>query len=229
MCNTYIHILFYYLVLSKTQWSAVVTGRYMMTMMVLLCYVNLSGMSLECTVIVLMNNLLLDGQFCTDSVDVQQNGRDQIGHYRLAIIPRLNFTCNGRITSIRARVRFDDSEDRIDYPFFQVWRQAVNTTYNKIGEVHLQSDDQVIEVRDNVLVATIILTGNNTIEVQSGDVVGYYHPLQSRYQVRTIRTDGYIQYQFSGLHELIDLNNIIDIDDRRQPLIQFTIGKCYSF
>ena len=34
------------LALGKTQRSAVVTGRCMITMMVLLCYVNLSGMSL---------------------------------------------------------------------------------------------------------------------------------------------------------------------------------------
>ena len=175
-----------------------------------------------------MNNSLLGGQFCTDSVDVQQSSNSQIGFNRLAIIPRLNFTCNGIITSIRARVNVDNNQDSIDYPFFQVWRQVVNTTYNKIDEVQLQSDDQVIEVRNNVLVATIILTGNNTMEVQSGDVVGYYHPPQSRYRVRTIETEGYILYQFSGSHESVDLNNIIDSDDRRQPLIQFTIGKCYS-
>ena len=42
------------------QSSTLVTGRYIMiTMMVLLCYVNLSDMSLECIVIVLMNNSLL--------------------------------------------------------------------------------------------------------------------------------------------------------------------------
>ena len=113
----------------------------MITMMVLLCYVNLSGMSLECIVIILMNNLPLGGQFCTDSVDIQQSGNNQIGRNRLAIIPRFNFTCNGIITSIRARVNVDNNEGRIDYPFFEVWRQAVNTTYNKIGEVQLQSDD----------------------------------------------------------------------------------------
>ena len=48
------------------QWSTLVTARYMITMMVLLCYVNLSGMSLECVVIVLMNNSLLGGQEGTD-------------------------------------------------------------------------------------------------------------------------------------------------------------------
>ena len=56
------------------QWNGPVTRRYMITMMVLLCYFNLSGMLLEYIVIVLMNNSLLDGQFCTDYVDVQQNG-----------------------------------------------------------------------------------------------------------------------------------------------------------
>ena len=121
---------------------------------------------------------------------------------------------------------FDNSRD--EYPFFQVWRQTVNTTYNKIGEVQLQSDDQVNEVRNNVFVVNILLTGNSTIEVQSGDVVGYYHPPDARYRVRTIQTDGYILYQFSGSHDSVDLNNIIDNDNYRQPLIQFTIGEWLS-
>ena len=225
MCSyTYIHVLFYYLVVSKTQWSVLTTGRYMITIMVLLCYVNLSGMSLECIVIVLMNNSLLGGQFCTDYVDVQQNGQNQINRNRLAIIPRLNFTCNGTITSIRARVRFNDNEDRTDYPCFQVWRQAVNATYNKIGQVQLKPDDQVTGSGNN-RIANIILIGDNTIEVQSGDVVGYYHPSQSRYRVRTIQTRGYILYQFRVSPESVDLSNSMRNDDRLQPLIQFTIGK----
>ena len=218
--------MFCYLVSSKSQWNAVVIGRCMITMMVLLCYVNLSGMSLECIVIVLMNNSLLGGQFCTDSVDIQQGGSNQIGRNRLAIIPRLNFTRNVRITSIRARVQFDNN--RIEYPFFQIWRPSSTDplVHNKIGEVQLK-DNQVFLDNGNFRVANITLTGNNTKEVQSGDVVGYYHPPDARYRVRTIQTDGYILYQFSGSHESVDLNNIIDINDRRQPLIQFTIGKRY--
>ena len=194
----------------------------MITMMVLLCYVNLSGMSLECIVIVLMNNSLLGGQECTDYVDVLQPGNNITDHNRTAIIPRLNFTCNGRITSIRAKVFVDNNQ--INYPFFQVWRLAVDSTtiYNKISEVQL-SDDQVTG-SGNPRTATITLTGNNTIEVQSGDVVGYYHPPQSRYRVRTIQTRGYIQYRFNGSHDSVDLNNNIGRNDQRQPLIQFTIG-----
>ena len=165
-----------------------------------------------------MNNLLLGGQECTDYVNIQQNTNNVVGQNRQAIIPRLNFTCNGRITSIRARVSF---VVRISYPFFQVWRAALvgSTTYNKISEVQLPHT-----VIFDEGVVTFDLT-DSAIEVQSGDTVGYYHPPDSR-RVRDIRTDGYILYQFSGLHESVDLNNSIAIDDNRQPMIQFTIGKC---
>ena len=219
--------LFIVLALSRAQWTALVTGRYMITMMVLLCYVNLSGMSLECIVIVLMNNSLLGGQECTDSVDVQQIGNNVLRHGRLAIFPRLNFTCNGRITSITAGVWFDDVDYRNSYPYFQVWRaeSVKSTIYNKISEVQLQLDDQETGSGDYQATNTI-LTGNNTMEVQSGDVVGFYHPADTDYRVMTIKTDGYILYQFTGSHESVNLNIADDSDNKRQPLIQFTIGKC---
>ena len=41
-------VLFIALALRRTQWTTLVTGRYMITMMMLLCYVNLSGMPFEC-------------------------------------------------------------------------------------------------------------------------------------------------------------------------------------
>ena len=198
----------------------------MITMMVLLCYVNLSGMLLECIVIILVNNSLLGGQECTDSDDILQPGDDLTGHNRLAIIPRLNFTCNGRITSIRIRLWFE--EERSNYPFFQMWRAASvgSTTYNKIGEVQLQSDDQVTSVSSTTQIATITLTGNNTIEVQSGDVVGYCHPPNARLRVITRGTDGYILYQFNRSSDSVDLNNAVGSYNEQQPVIQFTIGKC---
>ena len=199
-------------------------------MMVLLCYVNLSGMSLESIVrinlIVLMNNSLLGGQECTDYADVQQDGDSELYNSRLAILPRLNFTCNGRITNIRARVSYFGYNDIKNSPYFQVWRHIVNTTtYNKIGEVQLQSDSQVTFGSNNYREANITLTSNNTIEFQSGDVVGYYHPSNSRYHVRDIATDGYTRYRFNGPNEnSVDLTNRIAISHLSQPLLQFLIG-----
>ena len=176
---------------------------------------------------IIMSNSLLGGQFCTDYVDIQPNGDSAIGRNRLAIVPHLNFTCNGRITSITAKLWFSDESG--DYPFFQVWRAASvsSTVYKKIREIQLQPNLQITSGNhDKIKIATIILTGNNTIEVQTGDVVGYYHPPGAHYRVRTIQTDGYILYQFNGSHESVDLKNAIDNNVRQQPLIQFTIGKC---
>ena len=179
-------------------------------------------------VIVLTNNSLLGGQRCTDSVDIQQAGII-IGRDRLAIIPRLNFTCDGRITSIRARV-FLSTVTRNDYPFFQVWRPVPtgSTVYNKIDEVQLQSDDQVIRGSNNFNETNIILTGDNTIEFQSGDVVGYYHPPQSRYQVVNMYGfgNGYVLYRFDGspAPNSVGLSERDDRSDFYQPLLQFSIG-----
>ena len=166
-----------------------------------------------------MNNSLLGGQICTDYVNIQQRG-DNIIDPGLSIIPRLNFTCNGRITGIRARLWFYSSAR--DYPVFQVWRQVVGSTmYNKIDEVQLQSDDEVTRGINGYWEGNINLTSNKALEVQSGDVVGYYHPPNPRYRVSTIRTDGYILYRFSESHESVDLNNG---HNYYQPLLQFTIG-----
>ena len=114
-----------------------------------------------------------------------------------------------------------------NYPFFQVWRPVSvgSTIFNKVGEVPLQSNDELSEVSNFTQIATIVLTDNNTMEVQSGDIVGYYHPPQSIYQVRALSTEGYRIYQFNGSSESVDLNNYVEIDDNRKPLIQFTIGK----
>ena len=174
-----------------------------------------------------MNNPLLGGQQCTDYVDIWQRGNVVIGGDRLAITPRLNFTCNGRITSISARVLFEEENSK--YPFFQVWRPASvgSTVYNKIDEIQLQLEDQLYVIDYNVRLATIILTDNNTVEFQSGDVVGYYHPFNARFRVITRRTNGYRVYEFTGIHESVELNNTFDNDNYfLQPLIQFTIGKC---
>ena len=205
----------------------------MITMMVLLCYVNLSGMSLESMVIVLMNNLLLGGQFCTIVDNLLQPGLERAGWNRVIITPRFNFTCDGRITSIRLRVFFE--EERSNYLRFQVWRQVSSIIYKKIGEVQLQPDDQfdgIYGVTGQVgihrqRIANIKLTSNNTIEFQSGDVVGYYHPPDPRYSIVTAQLDGYVWYEFGGTpQQYLNFHYLLADGDRRLPLIQVTIGKC---
>jgi len=163
---------------------------------------------------------------CTDFVDIQQNGDHQFGRNRLAIIPRLNFTCNGRIINIRAKVT--SNSNRNAFPSLQVWRVSSFglVTYNRIGETQLQSDDQMISGSNSFLETNTTLTGDDRIEFQSGDVIGYYHPPDSRYQVRDIKTDGYFLYRFDELPppNPVNLNEANNMFNFRQPLIQFMIG-----
>ena len=109
-----------------------------------------------------------------------------------------------------------------------MWRPSStsSTTYNRIGEIQLTHNQ--VTCGGTYRTAYIILTGNNTIEVQSGDVVGYYRKSFSRYRLRTIQTDGYIMYEFDGLNATtsVNLSSADHYINERQPLIQFTIGKC---
>ena len=165
---------------------------------------------------------------CTDPVNIQQDGDSQSARNRLAIFPRLNFTCDGRITNIRAEVIRSNSRD--DPLSFQVWRSSSpgSMTYNRISEVLLQSDNQVTIRRSDFYDANIVLTGNSRIEFQSGDIVGYFHPNDARYSVRDIRTDEYVLYRFDGSPSptSVDLSTRDAMINFRQPLIQFTIGMC---
>ena len=121
------------------------------------------------------------------------------------------------------------NEQNDGYPYFQVWRAtSVNLRdFKKINEVQLPQN-RVSRISDDIHVANIALTVNSAIEFQSGDVVGYYHPPNASYQVRTIGTSGYRLYQYIGSPETVNLSNNMRTDDNRQPLIQFTVGKCLN-
>ena len=175
----------------------------------------------------------LGSQTCTDSL---QEDKDSLGCNTLGIVPRLSFTCSGRITGIIAKVRRNTNTRKTDYPFFQVWRPLSidSMVYNKAGEVQLQ-DSQVSQcklkshLRNERCIANVVLTGNDTIEFQSGDVVGYYHPCNARYKVRTKQSNEIALYQFGGSPALtsrcVNLNNADDnIRKKQRPLIQFVIG-----
>ena len=169
--------------------------------------------------------IYLGGGFCIDSVDIQQNPENRLGRDKLAIIPRLNFSCNGRIIGIRAKVYTSMMPENSLY--IQVWRSSFtgSPVYNKIEEVQLKLDEQLID-SNNFAIINISLIGNNALEFQSGDVIGYYHPARSRYQVTEIQTTGYVLYRFNGSSSLDSLN--ISQSERvlnsRQPLLQFIVG-----
>ena len=210
---------------------------HLITILVMLCSIRISGIThlhLWCELCCFNNQYHCDvyfpsgGQSCIDRVKIQQDGDRQLSRNRIGIVPFLNFTCNGTISRIMARVFRNNETDRNDYPYFQVWRPSSNNSliYTNIGEVQLQ-ESQVSQCNSNRYCnVNIVLTGNDTIEFLSGDVVGYYHPSLPRYRIATINISGYVQYRFilSSMPSSVNLNHA-NGSDLLLPLIQFVIGK----
>jgi len=168
------------------------------------------------------------GQKCIASVNVQLDGDDEMTYNRLGIVPHLNFRCNARITRIRVRLLPD--ENRHDYPYIQIWRPSSkeSTIYTKIAQVQV-TESHIKKLKYTE--ADIPLTGINRIVVETGDIIGYYHPLDAGYKVRAIQTAGYALYLFK--EDTTSLNNVTSVDLNKanghivphQPLINFTVGK----
>ena len=174
--------------------------------------------------------LILGSEFCIECINVQQRSNIRVPSNNLVIIPRLKFSCNGRISSVRAGL--DRVQRFSNFLNFQLWRPLSSSTpiYSKVGEIHLESDYQVTEGYNN-LEATIILTGEKGIEFQPGDIIGYYQPPRSRYRVLYVNTMGYVFYRFNGTSppNTLNLSEANIVHNSRQPLLQFTFGKICNF
>ena len=139
------------------------------------------------------------------------------------IIPHLRFSCNGRITSIKAKV--NKSGNPFSHLSFQVWRpsSANSSVYNKTGEVHWSL---LKEVTKSIII--IKPTDNNKTEFQTGDIIGYYHPCTSRYLVAYINsTDEYELYQFDEPLKdsaAVNIDEATEVIKQKQPLLKFTVG-----
>ena len=166
------------------------------------------------------------GRDCVQNINVQQIGTEFMTRNRLGIVPHLNFHCNARITRIRVRLLPD--RQRNDYPYIQVWRPSSqdSTIYTKIGQVQV-TESHITKLQH--IEANVPLSGINRILVKSGDVIGYYHPNDVAYRVRSILTTGYVLYEFDDVDgstaTSVDLKNKYRQLALRQPLIHFTIGK----
>ena len=143
----------------------------------------------------------------------------------VGICPRFGFHCNARITRVRFRLHI--FPDGYRCPCIQIWRPIFqgSQTFNKVGEV-FATKYHIVKLSHEE--ATIPLTGSSRMRVQSGDVIGYGHPTNVAYNVRTRNESGQQLYEFFGYSANITTLNLNDADhryDARQPLVNFKIGK----
>jgi len=131
------------------------------------------------------------------------------------------FSCDGRITGYLISLEFDSSES--GNPTIQVFRPISSTSYSELDQYLLLNDD-IIDMGSYHL-ANVSFTGDNRIEFQSNDIIGYHIPDSPRYNVWNIATMGYSSFVSSSTSNPLS-SFIIDDDGtaNRQPLIQVIFG-----
>ena len=161
-----------------------------------------------------------------DTINVQREGTDGVRNNRYIIVPRSNFSCNGRITGYMVSLNQNDDEfDECNFPSILVWRPMNDeAAMYSISHTYSLSRSDDINRMGSYYFATIVFTGSDRIEFQSGDVIGYRHRSSPCYTVWSIATAGYTSY--------FDDSNTININSasqefNRQPLIQVVFGMIY--
>ena len=89
-----------------------------------------------------------------------------------------------------------------------------------------------INAMENYYFSNVSFTGNDRIEFQSGDVIGYWQRPTPCYTLWSISTGGYTSYSVNSSYIFSSDDNTVDIDDNssvtatmdRQPLIQVIYG-----
>ena len=172
----------------------------------------------------------LDGQSCVDTVDVRQRGDDDFNDARQAIVPRSNFSCNGRITGYLISLVRRNGNNVRGYPSVQVWHPTSSTVYTRVDTECTLTESDINMMTDigggDYYLGNVSCTGNNRTEFQSGDVIGYHQADSVRYQLWNIRTVEYTAYNYDANAPLnsVNINNADNSDDDRQPLIQVMFG-----
>ena len=167
--------------------------------------------------------------------NVNQRRQSTIDDETQVTVPNARFNCNGKVTNVAVSMKHWLSGT--DYPMFQVWRPVMTSfqsnSYNKVGEVQLPGGSLKVVDKGSYVYADILLNNSSQIEFQSGDVIGYYQPFNSRLIWNT-QTSGYTSYSNNVTGPLInmDINHVDNIHDNYQPLIEVMFGKilqyCYT-
>ena len=171
----------------------------------------------------------IGGVQCTDiSFQQQEINVSPIGQ---VIIPEYNFSCNGRITGylVRLRLSYYNSDS---YPSLQVWHPASSGSgiYNRVGTLCALTANDINRITDSMgyeyYLGNVSYAGDNRIEFQSGDVIGYHQGRYLRYQLLDMRYNYIIShiYETSTPLENININNSSDVHNER-PLLEVLFGK----
>ena len=178
-------------------------------------------------------SLWLDAQSCVDTVNVRQKGDYSASSDSQVIVPNSAFSCNGRVTGYL--ISLESASSSGGYPSVQVWHPTSSTGYIRVDTECPLTDSDISRMTDgngdDYYLGNISCTGNNRIEFQSGDVIGYHHGSPVRYQLWNIETNQYTSYRRTGRSSPLNIfnTNNADYDLNEQPLIQIMYGKSNTY
>lgn len=192
-------------------------------------------------------------------VNVQQKGtkRDKFCGNSEVIVPNISLSCNGRITGYSVSLNHNPKNDEcsedssngsddeywhkqqsydseVSYPVIQLWRPNKNSSvYSMVKALCLLTTRNIrnaTDIRgDEYYLGIASCAGNNSVDFQSGDVIGYKYSGGLHYGVWSIKTARYKSYYIKrSLHSNASINlsgNAVKYDDDKQPLIQLIFGK----
>ena len=163
---------------------------------------------------------------CVDTVNVRQKGTNAEGTTIQVIVPRFEFSCNGRITGYV--ISLESASSSGGYPSVQVWNPTSSTVYTRVDtECALTANDITEMAVEDYYLGNVSCNGSNRIEFQSGDVIGYHQGDPLHYGLLSIETMGYTSYYHDESNPLttFNINNVDSTIENRQPLIQVIYGK----
>ena len=175
-----------------------------------------------------------DGQ-CTDNINtnVQQIGRLRLRVSVQVVVASSNFTCDGRLNRIMASMVQESLKN--DTFLFQVWRPSFpgSNLYNRVGQVALRESDVIqVNVSSNTSywLVNMSLTGDERIEFQSGDAMGYYYPPRPTYRIHNNPNPSGYRRTYSidndtDADEMFDISGTDVVTHNRQPLLSVNYGK----
>ena len=141
------------------------------------------------------------------------------------IVPNSAFSCNGRVTGYLISLRPRDSSG--GYPSVQVWHPTSSTQYTRVDtECPLTASD-IRRINNDHYLGNVSCTGNNRIEFQSGDVIGYHYGSPVHYRLWSIESNGYTSYYHNTNSPLntFTISNGVRSVDNTQLLIEVMYGK----
>ena len=177
---------------------------------------------------------ILDRQKCIDAVNVRQRGTNAAPTNRQVIVPRSTFSCNGRITGYL--ISLESASSSGSYPIVQVWHPTSSNIFTRVNtECPLTNNESDISrmtaMGDEYHLGNVTCIGDNRIEFESGDIIGYYQSNEVLYLVWNIITTGYTSYfrDEGSPPNMFSTNTESDVTETWQPLIQVIYGKLHTY